>query len=175
LVVGIKHKRPYRECREWNERLWPILLELRPDLIVTSHATDYELADAVKGADTARRLAEGYADALNKLTSKGLKLLAIRDTPLMGFDVADCVSAKRATLQKCSRSRDQALPGPTFHPEGLEANQVLDLSELICKRDSCPPVVGGVLVYRDSNHLTATYAKTLAPFLWSRVHELLGH
>ena len=29
----------------------------------------------------------------------------------------------------------------------------------------CPVVVGNVLIYRDNHHLTATYARSLAPFL----------
>jgi hypothetical protein len=31
--------------------------------------------------------------------------------------------------------------------------------------DACPTVVGNVLVYRDSNHMTTTYATALAPLL----------
>jgi hypothetical protein len=39
---------------------------------------------------------------------------------------------------------------------------------------SCPLVIGNVLVYRDANHITATYSKTLAPFLVARIKEAIG-
>ena len=31
--------------------------------------------------------------------------------------------------------------------------------------DACPAVIGNLLVYRDSNHMTTTYARALAPVL----------
>lgn len=36
----------------------------------------------------------------------------------------------------------------------------------ICASDSCPLVVGRFLAYRDTHHLTRTYARALAPRLW---------
>ena len=41
----------------------------------------------------------------------------------------------------------------------------LDLNDHICTSQTCPAVVGGVVVYFDGSHLTATYARTLAPYL----------
>jgi hypothetical protein len=41
----------------------------------------------------------------------------------------------------------------------------LDLNDHICTDHTCPAVVGGVVVYFDGSHLTATYARTLAPYL----------
>jgi hypothetical protein len=35
-------------------------------------------------------------------------------------------------------------------------------------------VIGGALVYRDSNHLTATYARTLTPRLRTALDRVLG-
>jgi serine/threonine protein kinase len=37
--------------------------------------------------------------------------------------------------------------------------------------DFCPPVIGNVLAYRDSNHLTTTYARTVAPLLDAALPE----
>ena len=37
--------------------------------------------------------------------------------------------------------------------------------------DTCPVVIGGVNVYRDDNHVTVTYAKTLAPYLYRAIVE----
>ncbi|MBE1876722.1 acyltransferase family protein [Myceligenerans pegani] len=41
----------------------------------------------------------------------------------------------------------------------------LDLTDAICGPDTCDVVVGNVLVYRDTDHLTGTYAETLGPDL----------
>lgn len=42
--------------------------------------------------------------------------------------------------------------------------EVLDMSAYFCRQGICPAVIGNVLVYRD-NHMTNTFAKTLAPAL----------
>jgi hypothetical protein len=41
----------------------------------------------------------------------------------------------------------------------------VDLTRHFCDPRRCLPVVGGVLVYRDDNHLTTLFAETLAPYL----------
>jgi hypothetical protein len=41
----------------------------------------------------------------------------------------------------------------------------VDLTDRFCSRDTCFGVVGGVIVFYDANHLTQTYAHTLAPDL----------
>jgi hypothetical protein len=42
---------------------------------------------------------------------------------------------------------------------------LLDFSETYCDSSECFPVIGGANVYRDQDHLTRTFAFTLAPFI----------
>ena len=42
---------------------------------------------------------------------------------------------------------------------------LIDLSDRVCRADPCPVAVDGMIVFRDSRHLTATYAESLAPDL----------
>jgi hypothetical protein len=37
--------------------------------------------------------------------------------------------------------------------------------DAICGPETCWPIVGKVLVWRDANHLTASYARTMVPSL----------
>jgi hypothetical protein len=48
---------------------------------------------------------------------------------------------------------------------------VIDLTRFYCDASTCPVVIGGVNVYRDNNHVTVTYAKTLAPYLFSAMRR----
>jgi hypothetical protein len=50
---------------------------------------------------------------------------------------------------------------------------VTDLSNVICGPTVCAPELDGVVVYRDSNHLTARFAARLAPILAERIDEAL--
>jgi len=51
---------------------------------------------------------------------------------------------------------------------------LLDLRDLMCTPKVCPPVIGNVVVYRSRDHLTATFVRTLAPYLVDRVPALVG-
>ena len=41
----------------------------------------------------------------------------------------------------------------------------IDLTDRLCAGEKCPVLIGGVNVYADGNHLSVTYARTLAPYL----------
>jgi hypothetical protein len=47
--------------------------------------------------------------------------------------------------------------------------RVVDLTRYFCNRRRCLPVVGGVLVHKDVDHLTQLFAATLGPFLLHRI------
>jgi hypothetical protein len=49
---------------------------------------------------------------------------------------------------------------------------LVTMNPLICGPVSCPPVIGNVLVYQDSQHLTSTYALTTAPYLEARLRKV---
>lgn len=55
---------------------------------------------------------------------------------------------------------------------GLGGVALIDLNDAICPTDPCAAVIGDALVYRDSGHLTATYAATLAPRLATALGEV---
>ena len=46
-------------------------------------------------------------------------------------------------------------------------------SNWLCSPTACPVIVGDILVYRDANHLTATAASWLAPYLDAAIAPLL--
>ena len=48
---------------------------------------------------------------------------------------------------------------------------MLDPTDLLCLEDLCPSVIGDVLVYRNSGHLTASFAATMGPWLGRRLPQ----
>ncbi len=49
-----------------------------------------------------------------------------------------------------------------MHDPGVST---LDLADHFCGPTVCPAVIGDVPVYFDNSHLTATYARTLVPYI----------
>jgi hypothetical protein len=164
-------ERPYADCTAWNGRLRERLLGPdRPDLLLLSN-TDY--APVVAGrtltgpaGDTA--VVAAARRTWGALATAGIATVVLRDTPRAGRDIAECVSAHPRRLTRCAVARAPALaPGRRQERavRDLPGVRLVDLTDAICPADPCAPVIGGVLVYRDSHHLTASYALSLAPRL----------
>ena len=43
--------------------------------------------------------------------------------------------------------------------------RAIDMSDFFCGSRRCYPVIGGVLVHRDEDHINPIYARTLGPYL----------
>nr|WP_106781395.1 acyltransferase family protein [Lysinibacillus timonensis] len=150
-------------CLDWNELLINELIENPPDLVFTT-------ANVNKG-DT---VPSGYINQFKRL--EGItKILAVRDNPRMAEDIPLCLE-RESDYMKCTVPRDEALSDipPWENTEGIPSNvQFADLSDYFCDETTCHSIIGNVIVYRDAHHLTAAYAKTLAPVLKEHVVKAL--
>jgi peptidoglycan/LPS O-acetylase OafA/YrhL len=168
--------RPDESCTEWNRTLRRALTgERRPRLLIVSSVTQIPLVDGrtpPPGPATADAQTAALAETWSEVTRAGVPLVVIRDTPAFTVDMAECVSAHRERLTTCAQPRQRALAWGLPQERAAAALPevyLADLNETICPGEPCPAVIDGVLVYRDAHHLTATYARSLAP----RLHELL--
>jgi len=50
----------------------------------------------------------------------------------------------------------------------------IEPTKLVLYGQHLPPVINGMVVYRDSNHVTATYVRWLAPKLEEALKPILG-
>jgi len=168
-----KDERPYVGCDGWNKDVTSKLLAAKPDVVVTS-ATEYPVMDGttVLGKQVSdSRMVNGIRRSWARLTSAGIRVLAVADTPRPGFDMADCVSSHEGHLTACALPRTKAfkLAGSTVNKAaaGQKDVRLVDLGDFICPDTRCAPVIGHVMVYRDTDHLTATYARTLADRMYA--------
>ena len=166
---------PYPECAEWNKKIVNEIITNKPDLVVvTMIANTRSASPEAKSipASNQKTLADGLARQWEKVTNSGTQLLAISATPIFDFDVAECVSANPTNVNNCARDRADVLRKTDAIPlaaQSAEGITLAHMTDYICHEDRCEPLVGNILVYRDQHHLTATYAKTLAPYLADEV------
>lgn len=161
-------------CLEANEGTLDSLSALDPDLIVTSNRT----AVPFVGDGTAPSPAEGFIEMWAELVSRDLgPVVVIADNPLMLPDdgTIACVSENRREPDRCSRDRTAALPVDHQLAAAAGSSDVtlLDLTARYCTPTVCPPVIGSVLVYRDEQHITPVYARTLAQYIAPTLLHLL--
>lgn len=152
-------------CLVWNERAEGIIHGLDPDAVfVLGTRTQVGRAEYVH---------QPSVRAWQKLAEAGIGVLAIRDVPRFSHDVPECV-ASAADPATCGIRREESLldENPLLSQPGLpDRFAALDLTAGICPDDACEPVIGNVLVYRDDDHLTGSYARSLAPALLRGLQE----
>ncbi|MDP5228734.1 MULTISPECIES: acyltransferase family protein [Arthrobacter] len=169
LVAEVKGGCPYspeessgnEECDEFNQGVKAYIAQIKPDLVIT-------MATQSTPDSADEQVSTGFTGAAEDLAKQGIQLLGIRDNPRSTKNVADCALVKGSNNPKCLLARSQVLPAvPAYASlEGKFTNtSFMDLSNYICLPDSCPPVVGNVRVFLDSNHMTQSFVETLAgPF-----------
>lgn len=162
---------PYPSCSRWVEHVTAELRELAPTAVVTSsgpYARDDNGRQDVEGGPDA--LTAGLASVWASI-DEDTPVIAIGDTPYFGLAVPDCVAAHPDDLAACATDRRSARQRSAAESIEDAAGRldgrvpVIDLTDYVCPRAKCAPVIGGVVVYRDEHHLTASYARSLADAL----------
>jgi len=165
-VVSVTPKAKAEECRKWNDEAlqW---LDNHPEVTTVIVA---EGTTARPGFETQ---VQGFRDAWKRIPHTVRNIIVIRDNPHMQPEVPVCVQQamrdKQPAGEACKRERSRNLP-PDPAVEAVRRMHstrihVVDLTPFFCDASWCYPVIGGVLVYKDTTHITSAYAKTVAPYL----------
>lgn len=145
------------------------------DLVVVSSYAFHPLASGATGADRRREWATGVRRTVDQLRAAGSEVLVVADTPRFPTAPPTCLSSHVQDTRPCAGDRTSALDPVLTAAERTAAvasgAAYVDLTPALCDARTCPVVVGNLLVYRDVNHLTATFATYLAPELRDQVER----
>lgn len=158
----------YTSCVAWNRSATEQIHQLRPDLLVTTQLDTYPtLVDGrnLRGERNREEMIRGLTARITAIQNAGIPVAAVAETPRMGFDTVECFSENLADPSMCERPRSQVVPSPDVVAVAAlrSGAPIVDLTAQFCPDATCPAVRADVLVYRDGNHMTATYARSLAP------------
>jgi peptidoglycan/LPS O-acetylase OafA/YrhL len=160
------------DCARWNQQVLTHIREIAPDFVFTAQSTKYWPVGAENRILADEGIQEGLTRRWAELGDLGVEVVAMRDFPLFDFVPPDCVAEGR---DNCNRPRKEVLreTEPAVSA-AIHANvPFVDLSDGICRPATCRMVEGNVFVWRDASHLTATYARTLAPLLEQQLKNAL--
>lgn len=142
-------------CTEWHGNVVKYLSNETVDLVfVSEHA----------GKDISLSSAELVAHRWKKINKLNIPILTIRPIPHLQNRPGDCLPDQ---IEDCVVSRASAERANVIAvaAEQVSGVHVIDMTDAICAKNTCGPVVGNLVVYRDTHHLTATYSAALAPYL----------
>jgi peptidoglycan/LPS O-acetylase OafA/YrhL len=174
-----KLNRSYVECTQWRERVFQRIAQQRPVLVIAANSSFY---DAFVGRDSEAqaRWRRGLEASLDKLGRVSGHVAVIRDTPRPGFHVPACLAradprgGKRVSL--CTFRLSESMLADAVNVEraaaGGRANvSLIDLTEVICASATCEVERDGVVLFHDSQHLSATFVRSLTDTLLSRLPD----
>jgi hypothetical protein len=158
----------FQACDDHKDWAVARVRELRPDLVVASNSTTMLDHQQGRPAGAARfgPWQAGLARTLEELVPHAGRVVVLSPPPRAGnlqscvtrlSRPADCTADLAADwLDLRTAERAAAASAGAEH---------VDVQDLFCAGGRCPAVVGSTPVHTDGRHLTAAYARRLAPSL----------
>jgi peptidoglycan/LPS O-acetylase OafA/YrhL len=177
-VKSMVEDREYSQCDEWRQSaLKRIETGNEHTTVIMSGDTEYTPygpeGEELSGDAAAEAMEAGYLRTLARIRAAGPRTVVIRDNPTSTADVPSCVSEDLQHLDRCSFprriewDREYDVRAAENSPDTHLVSFIAD----ICPGEICRAVIGNALTYRDKDHLTATFARTLEPILESDFRE----
>jgi hypothetical protein len=167
----------YSECAEWTGNVIAKLTREKPALVITAMSHTYKVFGSHSDfKDNRQPIADGLAAQWDVLRAAGISVAGVRDIPHFGFVVPDCIAKNMHRLSACARSLKDTLwdeDQTTLAAKSRPGVAVLDFTKSLCGNGQCPAVIDKVIVYRDTNHLTATFCRTMQKQMAEQVLPLL--
>lgn len=148
-------------CVDFNKETMKKVLEMKPDLVVTTSTRTDPNPNKTEFMDPA------WLPEIKEINDAGIPVVALRDTPRMPEAVPDCLEQHQddyaACAAKTAESYQPASPAAEIAGQ-VPGTKFLDFTPFFCPDDTCPAVIGNVMVYKDDNHVTRTYMDSITPY-----------
>ena len=174
-VVSPLSRREYPQCKRWHAHALGRIEREHPAIVVAAGSAHHQIfsgGSKLGGRTAARKLAEGQLPMLRRLRAIATKVVVVwtrraraSTSPTASGVAPRCCGNAPSRASRRSRRRSWSAP-----PRGASAGCWCSIpTDQYCLADLCPGVIGNVLVYRNSGHVTATFARTLAPWFGRRL------
>jgi hypothetical protein len=158
-------KSAYTVCDEWRDQALRDIAALRPDVVVMG-STHYDF--------TPTQWIDGTQKTLDWLSPAAKAVVVMSPTPELGFNGLNCLASKAnwpAWLPQTQHCRSKLAPETPSSVINLLKQaakpypnvRVFDFSAQICPQGLCHAKIADHIVYRDGQHLTASFIESLAP------------
>jgi peptidoglycan/LPS O-acetylase OafA/YrhL len=158
--------RRYSECDSWRTATLARIAALKPSVIVIGQSEN-----VVSGTVSPSEFAAATVSTLKTLRSTtSARVIFMSDIPVPNYDMPSCVARHLGDAQACNFAVAKAYSYPERHRAMAPSIQkagfsVVDPQRWLCTARTCPAVVGNYLVYRNSTHMSASFAAWLAPMV----------
>lgn len=169
--------RDYVECQRWRQAALAALAQWRPQVVITGSAATY--------AYRPEQWRDGEASVLRALNGAAAQVYLLRGTPRLPVDGPGCLAGQSLLAgwlkhaARCGGSAEREQDAAVWAWQRQAAQQfarvrTVDTAPLVCPGGRCQAERDGVVVFRDSQHLTARFVLSLRQPLAHRLGQPTG-
>jgi peptidoglycan/LPS O-acetylase OafA/YrhL len=158
-----------KNCPIWRVASIKKIIAARPYMVLIASSGGF--ATVAKGAIVAgdarsTRFVNGMNKTISQIQSSGARVVMMSDTPALAQNPLVCLSAHPKSTLACSTPVAEAISDAWIAVETRVASHnlvpLIKPQMWICPTDPCPVVIGKILTYFDTGHMTATFSQALA-------------
>lgn len=168
--------REYTECGVWRGKALAYVASVKPDVVV--------LSSFATGAFDRQHWVSGTTDVLKVFDRHTKRVFLLRATPRLPFDGPDCLAARQwrpaflvphdgCVAPAYSRQNADVYSWLSQAAGRFDNVSMIDMNELICPKGICAAERQGRIVFRDNQHLTASFARSLGEAMAKKMDALL--
>jgi peptidoglycan/LPS O-acetylase OafA/YrhL len=145
-------------CQLWRENSFRRIQSEHPWAVIVSNFEHYSPPKGVTNATPWWR--NGVASTMVRLNALTQHSIYIQDTPWPNRDIPSCLLQEK--ISACAVAR----PAPELWLSQIlgTTSTTIDPTNWFCSK-SCPAILEGIVVYRDSTHMSVDFAMHLDPLL----------
>ncbi|MGE4366221.1 acyltransferase family protein [Thermomonas sp.] len=133
----------YAKCNEWRAGAVRWIDETKPDVVILGSANDYGFSKET--------WISGTRDVLARIAGKSKQVVLVRSTPLLTAGGQDAFPQVHQWESEAARPIHNVV--------------TIDMNPIVCPHGVCATQKNGVIRFRDSRHIAASFADSLAPAL----------
>lgn len=145
-------------CQLWRDNSFARIKAAHPWAVIVSNFEHYSPPQGV--ADQALWWRTGVASTMSRLNDFAQHSIYIQDTPWPNRDIPSCLLQEKVSACAVSRPTPELWLSQSLG----KSSTIIDPTNWFCAK-SCPAILQGIVVYRDSTHMSVDFATHLVPLL----------
>lgn len=167
--------REYTECGIWRANALRHIAAIKPDVVIMSSFSTLALNKA--------QWTNGTSDVLRKISPDVGHIFLLRATPRLPFNGPDCLASRQwrpslldfsngCTSLAHSQANAEIYSWLNQAASGFGNVTTLDMNGLVCPNRICAAERDHKVVFRDNEHMTASFARSLSGDLAQKMDAL---
>ena len=167
--------RPFTECEQWRTSALSWIAKEKPAVVVLGAARHY--GPEYRFHVYSPAWVSGLAATVQQIRAMGSQVVVMGPIPHPSGNVPECLSRHLTSAVDCTVSAaGVSQSGIVEEQAGVLAagGSYVNVIPWVCSADRCAVIIGNILVYRDDNHVTTTYASWLTPVIGATVEPAVA-